>query len=227
MRVTHIYHSGFAVELGGCNLLFDWYRGSLPALERETPLVVFVSHEHSDHYDRRIWRLRREFSQVRYVVDEDVAAMAPRGVDVVSVEPHRDYEVALPDGEVLTVRTLESNDEGVAFLLRAEGRVVYFSGDLNSWQWDRARELNEASDEFFRTELARAVASAPFAQVAVDAAFVPVDPRLVDPAAGLVAYLDVVGAKAVFPMHYWDRKAEARAAVADTGLLRWDDVTEL
>ena len=49
MRVTHIYHSGFAVELPACTLLFDWYTGELPQLRRDLPLVVFVSHEHSDH----------------------------------------------------------------------------------------------------------------------------------------------------------------------------------
>ena len=52
MRVTHIYHSGFAVELPFCTLLFDWYKGELPQLHRDLPLVVFVSHEHYDHYGR-------------------------------------------------------------------------------------------------------------------------------------------------------------------------------
>jgi L-ascorbate metabolism protein UlaG (beta-lactamase superfamily) len=57
MRITHIYHSGFAVELASCNLLFDWYTGELPALSADVPLAVFVSYEHSDHYNLAIWGL--------------------------------------------------------------------------------------------------------------------------------------------------------------------------
>ena len=52
MRITHIYHSGFAVELACCTLLFDWYTGELPRLRYDLPLVTLVSHEHSDHYGR-------------------------------------------------------------------------------------------------------------------------------------------------------------------------------
>ena len=77
MRVTHIYHSGFAVELPACTLLFDWYTGELPQLRRDLPLVVFVSHEHSDHYGRCIWPLREQFPNTHYVLDKDVAADAP------------------------------------------------------------------------------------------------------------------------------------------------------
>lgn len=31
MRVTHIFHSGFLVELERHVLVFDWWDGSLPA----------------------------------------------------------------------------------------------------------------------------------------------------------------------------------------------------
>ena len=168
MRVTHIYHSGFAVELKGCNLLFDWYTGELPPLRRDVPLVVFVSHEHSDHYGRCIWRLPNSFSDVRYVVDSAVAEQAPQGRDVLSVESEGDYCIDLgTDAGTMEVRTLESNDEGVAFLVRACGKTVYFSGDLNVWWWNRPKAQNEASERFFRGELER------IADADVDAAFVP------------------------------------------------------
>lgn len=236
MRVTHIYHSGFAVELEGCSLVFDWYEGALPELPTNLPLVVFVSHSHRDHYDRRIWDLPRSFADVRYVVDADVARMAPDGLDVTSVGPHEDHELGLGGGR-LRVRTLESNDEGVAFLVTVDRRTgegdaedettLFFSGDLNSWQWDRAVDLNEASDAFFRRELGT------IAGAHVSAAFVPVDPRLRDPDAGLCAYLDVVGADAVFPMHYWDDRAAAGRCLEDprvapyAGRIHLADVTEL
>ncbi len=228
MRVTHIYHSGFAVELKGCNLLFDWYTGELPPLRRDVPLVVFVSHEHSDHYGRCIWRLPNSFSDVRYVVDRAVAEQAPQGRDVLPVEPEGDYCIDLgTDAGTMEVRTLESNDEGVAFLVRACGRTVYFSGDLNVWWWNRPKAQNEASERFFRGELER------IANADVDAAFVPLDPRLEDPVAGIAAYMDVVGARDVFPMHYWHDAEDAQECLSDPRLvpyaarLHFEDVCEL
>lgn len=232
MRVTHIYHSGFAVELPACTMLFDWYTGELPKLRRDLPLVVFVSHEHHDHYGQCIWPLREQFADVRYVLDKDVAADAPADARVTSVEPHATYELQLPAASgatpvTLSVQTLESNDEGVAFLVRACGVTVYFSGDLNSWQWARPAEQNAASEKFFRTELSR-IATGP-----VDLAFVPLDPRLQDPAAGIATFMGVVGARALFPMHYWDRAEEARALMEDprlalyAGITHFEDVCEL
>ena len=54
MRVTYLAHSGFLVELPSVTLLFDWWKGALPPLRREQPLLVFVSHGHEDHFDPHI-----------------------------------------------------------------------------------------------------------------------------------------------------------------------------
>ncbi len=232
MRVTHIYHSGFAVELPVCTLLFDWYTGELPKLRRDLPLVVFVSHEHYDHYGQCIWPLREQFANVCYVLDKDVAKDAPADARVIAVEPHKTYELQLgttpgANPVALSVQALESNDEGVAFVVHICGTSIYFSGDLNSWQWDRPAEENAASEMFFRTELSR-IAPAP-----VDLAFVPLDPRLKDPAAGIAAFMDVVGTRALFPMHYWDRAGEACALMTDprlapyAGVMHFENTCEL
>ena len=52
MKVTFIYHSAFLVELERCSLLFDWYGGDLPKIDRTKPLYVFASHHHGDHYSQ-------------------------------------------------------------------------------------------------------------------------------------------------------------------------------
>lgn len=210
MRMTHIYHSGFAVELPSCSLVFDWYEGELPDLPEGLPLIVFVSHSHADHYGRCIWDLRGRFDEVVYVLDAEVAETAPGWAQVVAMRSH-ERAMAGP----VTVETLRSNDEGVAFVVEAPEARIFFSGDLNVWWWDRPRRENEASDAFFRQEVGRV--SGP-----VDVAFLPVDPRLKDPTAGVRAFEETVGAKLVVPMHYWDRGAEAQAAVArDAALAPW------
>lgn len=41
MKITYIGHSGFAVELAGCALLFDYYEGTLPAFNSESRCMFF------------------------------------------------------------------------------------------------------------------------------------------------------------------------------------------
>jgi L-ascorbate metabolism protein UlaG (beta-lactamase superfamily) len=72
MEITHLYHSGFAVEMKTCILLFDWYQGELPKLPANKPVYVLVSHLHHDHYDPKIWDLRGLFSRVTYIIDDTV-----------------------------------------------------------------------------------------------------------------------------------------------------------
>ena len=50
MKVTYIGHSGFLVETEIVNLLFDYSEGEVPEVNKEMPLLVFVSHNHHDHY---------------------------------------------------------------------------------------------------------------------------------------------------------------------------------
>ena len=49
MKVTYIYHSCFLVETSDFYCLFDYYRGTLPTLEKNKPVYVFSSHGHGDH----------------------------------------------------------------------------------------------------------------------------------------------------------------------------------
>ena len=44
IQVTYLYHSGFAVELDRHLLVFDYYRGELPAVPEGKKLIIFASH---------------------------------------------------------------------------------------------------------------------------------------------------------------------------------------
>ena len=57
MNVSYIGHSGFAVELAGCTLLFDYYQGVFPPFALDKPLYVFASHAHQDHFNFAIFGL--------------------------------------------------------------------------------------------------------------------------------------------------------------------------
>ena len=57
IRTTFLDHSGFLVELPSVTLLFDWWKGKLPPLPENKPLLVFSSHWHEDHFTPAIFEL--------------------------------------------------------------------------------------------------------------------------------------------------------------------------
>lgn len=60
IRVTYIYHSGFCVETESSYYIFDYYKGELPALNRQKSVYVFSSHFHEDHYNPKVFGLLKE-----------------------------------------------------------------------------------------------------------------------------------------------------------------------
>lgn len=223
MKVTHIYHSGFAVEMQQIVLIFDWYLGELPDFDLTKRLFVFVSHSHGDHYSEQIWKLERHCRQTCYILDS-TTAQDHKGDNVLHVQPGRSYEM-----EGLHFITLRSNDEGVAFLVQAEGREIYHAGDLNVWSWkDESDADNEYSERIYRGEMERLRGRD------IDAAMVPLDPRLEERAPmGIDEFMRIVGCHHLFPMHYWNREKEAREYLADeriapyAGKIHFEPVTEI
>ncbi|MBQ6394785.1 MAG: MBL fold metallo-hydrolase [Atopobiaceae bacterium] len=215
MHITHIFHSGFSVELGRCTLLFDWWRGEkgdprypfgLPDLETDVPLTVFVSHEHADHFDPAIWELTGRFDDVRYAVDRAIDGRIPKALrnSTLVMDANRTYVL---DG--LVIRTLESNDAGVSFLVECEGKRIYFGADLNVWWWDRPREENDASLAFGTHQIET------LPDCAFDVSFLALDPRLADGLVGVLTFENLRGAKHIIPMNYWSDVSGSEQLLSD------------
>jgi len=218
MKITHIKHSGFIVELEHTVLIFDWYTGKIPVFREDQEIYCFVTHSHGDHYGSCIWRLREQYKNVHYLLDRNVRvpgaglkthAKLPRA-NVTKVRPHKHYEVGS-----IRVYTLLSTDQGVAFIVQAENQSVYHAGDLNVWYWEEDSDKeNKWQVSMYQKEISR------LAEHDFDVAFVPVDPRLEDHGADAAAYfLKTVKCSRLIPMHYWSQEAEARAYLDDPRLL--------
>lgn len=201
MKVTYLHHSGFAVELETKVLLFDYYtEGGRknyfdPAAYPEKQIFVFVSHAHADHYDGRIFDWA-EYPNVHYVLSSDVPKMPCPAERTLFVEPHQVY--ALFD---TSIQTLQSNDAGTAFLVKADGKMIFHAGDLNWWHWNGEPDsFNADIKKSYTVEIDRLKGKR------IDAVFVPADLRLEDKYGWAVDYfLQTVGAKELFPMHFWGR----------------------
>lgn len=204
MRATFLAHSGFLVELDDVCLLFDWWKGDLPALPRK-PLYCFASHRHGDHFDPRIFALDDGAREVTFVLSHDIrltekhcqawGLSAQTGEKCVSVDPNTIH--SLPG---VTVETLRSTDEGVAFLVRTEGKTIYHAGDLNWWHWaEEDPAWNQSMERDFQQYIE------PLRGRAIDLAMVPLDPRLETAEGwGLAYLLELAEVASVLPMHQWD-----------------------
>ena len=195
MKVTYLDHSGFFVELEDSCLLFDYYRGELPGPNPDKKLLVFVSHAHYDHYNRKIFDMFGGRSDVRFVISSDIyPAGLPDREDIISVGPGEELPVL-----DASVRTLRSNDEGVAFLVHSEGKTIYHAGDLNWWHW-------KGEPEAFNVMMRRSYQSQinKLQNEKIDVAFVPVDPRLGEQYFWVLdCFMKRVWSRWVFPMHFW------------------------
>jgi len=132
-RLWYLGHSGYAVQTRNNLLVFDFFPGGRgpdePALcngyidPKEIAgmnVTVFVSHEHSDHFDPGIFEWTAEVPNIRYVM----GCSAETETTVELMEPR---QVENYDG--VTVRTIESNDSGVGFLVDVDGLTIYHAGD--------------------------------------------------------------------------------------------------
>nr|WP_325305059.1 MBL fold metallo-hydrolase [uncultured Dysosmobacter sp.] len=205
MDVTFLGHSGFLVRLGSAALLFDWSEGELPALGPEVPLLVFASHGHEDHFQPAIFR-----QQARaWLLGKDIR-LSPRNRERWGVsEEIRPRCLSLGGGRTVEplpgvrVETLTSTDEGVAFLVTAEGRTVFHAGDLNWWHW-------EGEDAAWNREMALHFRefTAPLRGRRLDLAFLPLDPRLGEAGFwGPKAFLELADIGCVVPMHQWGQSS--------------------
>ena len=198
MKVTYIYHSGFAVELEEHIFLFDYFKGSLPRFDGEKQLVVCASHFHQDHFSPEVLNLREQYDNILYIFSKDIKRLIPKeqqGADMVFVKKRDLFE-----GEGFRVQTLRSTDEGVAFLIESEGKTIYHAGDLNWWHWEEESDkYNAVMKRAYQQELLALEGRE------IDAAFVVLDPRQEEQFFwGFDWFMRHMETRHAFPMHMWD-----------------------
>ena len=179
MRIVYHKHSGFSVETENADILIDYIGGRYE--KGEKPVLALVSHTHGDH----------------------------RKPDAISFA---DHVIDCPDvGEKfhimgMDIRTFGSTDEGVSFLIEADGRHIFHAGDLNKWHW---RDEGDAG----WTEKAIADFEAVMATLEgerLDAAMFPVDPRMgAGYDEGPCEFNERMKPGVFIPMHFWEHPEAA------------------
>lgn len=205
MQVTYLYHSGFVVEMEKSVLIFDYYKGELPAFSKEKQVYVFASHKHKDHFQPIILSWEQQYEKIQFVFGNDIK-LNDKYLNRLGYGEHirplihtmsAHQTLQLNDSSIFT---LQSTDAGVAFLVTVEGKKIYHAGDLNWWHWEGESEayLLEMKKSY-QEEINR------LKQECVDLAFIPVDPRLEKATFwGMEYFLENISVERLIPMHLWE-----------------------
>ena len=203
MRITYIKHSGFLAEWEDAACLFDWAEGERPALDADKRLFVFVSHVHADHFSPSVFQSFPEIRHKTFILSDDIPRDASResGLTVLRMGPDQRRVLNGGAAGAISVSTLGSTDCGVAFVVSYAGKTIYHAGDLHWWAWpdDTPAEERAMKNEFF-AQIAK------LKGLPLDAAFLPLDPRLGGNFwMGFDALMRTAHVQRAFPMHMWDR----------------------
>ena len=139
MRVTFLAHSGFFVELPEACLLFDWWKGTLPPIPQDRPLLVFASHRHEDHFSPAIFSLDDGTRDVTFLLGRDIRLTDRNRTRWNVSDTAAEHCIRLGGGEVrdlpsgVKIETLTSTDEGVAFLVTVGGRTMRTVSAASRW----------------------------------------------------------------------------------------------
>lgn len=216
MRLTYIYHSGFAIEAEGFSILIDYYKdtGKKPEtgfvhehlLPRTGPLYILASHFHPDHFNPEVLQWKALKKDIVYLFSKDILkhkrAMADDAIYLKKGEVYKDGN--------LSVRAFGSTDSGISFLIETENKRIFHAGDLNNWHWkdeSTTEEVAKAEGDYLH-ELGELAEATDFLNLTM----FPVDPRLgSDYMRGAQQFVDRIRTDLFVPMHFWEQPAEAAA----------------
>ncbi|MDD7267844.1 MAG: MBL fold metallo-hydrolase [Lachnospiraceae bacterium] len=203
MNLTFIHHSSFLLETDNCFLLFDYAEGELPELQAAKPLYILASHGHHDHFTEAALHVYPQADRT-WILSDDIRLSAADRADrrIFMVSERKSYQI-----DRLMLATFHSTDQGVAFLVQADEKSIFFAGDLNWWHWEgEPDDWNEKMKRDYLTELELIREKT---KGYCDLAFLPLDPRQEAACGiGLTAFAERIDCKQIVPMHLWGRFAE-------------------
>ncbi len=206
-EIFYLYHSGFAIRIRNCLLIFDYYldicefghkgmdKGTISHedLKNVDSVYVFVSHSHDDHYNPIVFDWQKVNSNIHYFLSFEVEPPT-RDLRYHNMYPYEEYK-----DDTISVKTYGSTDLGVSFLVEIDGLRIFHAGDLNCWYWyyeSTPEELEEDEGKFLK-EMEKIRGET------IDIAFFPVDPRLEEYYyMGGEYFIKIFSPKLFIPMHF-------------------------
>ncbi len=201
-EVRYLYNSGFTIETKNTFIIIDYYSSQNPIdLKKydDKNIYVLVSHNHADHYTKRIYDWNEEYN-VRYVLHDDINA--PREINPDYVIEDKRYHI----DKTFQVETFGSTDKGVSFLIYVDELILFHSGDLNWWKWNSdSKDAQHHEEVSYKEKIEKLKGNK------INIAFVPVDPRLEENYdLGVKYFANKINAQVIIPMHFRDSLSSLR-----------------
>jgi L-ascorbate metabolism protein UlaG (beta-lactamase superfamily) len=202
MQLTYLFHSGFMLEGEHFVLLFDYWKD--PRKITETKFLssskkqyVLSSHVHHDHFSKQILTWKKQKPELQLILSDDILLAGEAAEsDALFMSPYQTYT-----DDKLTVRSFGSTDEGLSFVIEAEGKTILHAGDLNNWHWQD--EGNAEYSETMEKDYLRKLVLIQEAYPSLDVAIFPVDKRLgSDYYRGAQQLVEAIKVSYFVPMHF-------------------------
>ncbi|MCD7973722.1 MAG: MBL fold metallo-hydrolase [Candidatus Azobacteroides sp.] len=213
MKLTYIYHSGFAIESDKIIVIIDFFKDTEARkkgmvydhlLKSEKRIYVLSSHVHPDHFNREVLDWREIHPYIRYIFSEDILQAGKAGKeDACFLKQGEGYE-----DEYIKIRAYGSTDIGISFLIRLEEKIIFHAGDLNNWHWKD--EIPEEEARRYENAFLKKVELLTADYKELDLLLFPIDPRLGrEYMLGAQQILDRIRVAVFSPMHFGQNYAEA------------------
>jgi len=206
--IWYLDHSGFAVKTRNHFVVFDYSNDRPTRVDKkglaagivdpneikDENMLVFVSHEHADHFNPVISSWRNIVRSIKYIVPPIVCRTHPAfaaeiGDRLVEISPGSELS-----REDFSVFTIVATDSGVGFLVKVDGITMFHAGDHALW--------GEGIEREYQNGIRRVVAA--LSGTKLDLAFLPLGPRSPNKAIvreGALWATKELAPKVVFPMH--------------------------
>ncbi|MDU1889351.1 MAG: MBL fold metallo-hydrolase [Dysgonomonas sp.] len=233
MKLTYIFHSGFAIEYKGITIIIDYYKDSSDdknkgivyshLLKNPGKLYVLSSHSHSDHFNKEILQWKNEKDDITYIFSKDILdnkkAKASDATYLEKLDTYKD--------DNLFIQAFGSTDIGISFLIKLDGHTIFHAGDLNNWHWNEEstpEEITEA-ETYFANELNTLAQHIQH----INLAMFPVDWRLgKDYMKGAEQFISTIKVDTFAPMHFVTdyKSANAFASTAEKYECKFIEIKE-
>ncbi len=157
-KIFYFFHSGMGVKTKDHLLIFDYFEDAravkptnpninngyvTPADIKDQNVIVFISHEHADHFFPAVFEWAKDCKNISFVTGFDPKSDV-RNLNIITGRNK------LTVGGV-DITTIHSTDTGVAFFVNADGISVYHSGDHANMTQDMSGPFDEEIDYLVST----------------------------------------------------------------------------
>jgi ankyrin repeat protein len=157
-KIFYFFHSGMGVKTKDHLLIFDYFEDAravkpsnpninngyvTPADIKDQNVIVFISHEHADHFFPAVFDWAKDCKSISFVTGFDPKTDA-NNLNIITGRNK------LSIGGV-DITTIPSTDTGVAFFVKADGISVYHSGDHANMTQDMSGPFDEEIDYLVST----------------------------------------------------------------------------